>query len=106
MALVTHGRWPLAEVIPEDGDWNVLPNLAVEVLSPHDLDQRVHEKLHEYVEAGVEQVWHVRPFINEILCYELIQYLKILRINNEIDGGELLPGLRIPLKQLFRRTFG
>jgi Uma2 family endonuclease len=37
------------------------PNLAVEVVSPNDLERDVSEKVEEYLEAGSERVWVIRP---------------------------------------------
>src|SRR5438445_9442273 len=39
LAFVSSQRWPLGREIPESGDWAVVPDLAVEVVSPNDLFQ-------------------------------------------------------------------
>lgn len=36
VAFVSFQRWPADRVIPEEGDWVVVPDLAVEVISPND----------------------------------------------------------------------
>jgi Uma2 family endonuclease len=55
VAFVSTERWPLERPIPEDGDWEVVPDLAVEVTSSHDLWDEVLAKMHEYFEKGVRQ---------------------------------------------------
>jgi len=37
------------------------PDLAVEVISPNDLYEKVYAKAMEYLAAGVKQVWLVSP---------------------------------------------
>src|SRR5205814_1449288 len=57
LAFVSAERWPLDRLIPETGDWEVVPDLAVEVISPNDLFEDVLGKMHEYFDKGVRQVW-------------------------------------------------
>src|SRR5437667_2465358 len=37
VAFVSAQKWPLDRPIPESGDWDVVPDLAVEVISPNDV---------------------------------------------------------------------
>ena len=48
VAFVSTDRWPLDREIPTTGDWAIVPDLAVEVISPNDIFQDVLTKLHEY----------------------------------------------------------
>src|SRR5437899_12541857 len=59
VAFVSAERWPLDRPIPEDGDWEVIPDLAIEVTSTYDLWDGVLAKMHEYFDKGVRQVWIV-----------------------------------------------
>src|SRR5258708_2600866 len=43
------------------GHCPIAPDLAVEVISPHDLYPEVEEKVDEYLRAGVRLVWVVNP---------------------------------------------
>src|SRR4051794_38049926 len=45
VAFVSTDRWPLDRPLPPEGDWPVVPDLAVEVLSPHDVFKDVLAKL-------------------------------------------------------------
>jgi Uma2 family endonuclease len=47
--------------IPEEGFIEQRPTLAVEVVSPNDLDSMVTDKVADYLDAGVPRVWAVRP---------------------------------------------
>jgi Uma2 family endonuclease len=37
VAFVSAARWPLDRALPGTGDWDVVPDLAVEVISPNDV---------------------------------------------------------------------
>ena len=59
--------------IPPEGEpetkWPIPPDLAVEVMSPNDLYERVYAKLLEYLAAGVKQVWLVSPEHHTVTIY-------------------------------------
>ena len=55
IAFVAAERIP-AEGEPESG-WAFAPDLAVEIVSPTDLYEKVNAKVREYFDAGVKQVW-------------------------------------------------
>jgi Uma2 family endonuclease len=103
LAFVSAAKWPLDRLLPETGDWQIIPDLAVEVISPHNGFQEVVEKMHEYFRLGVQQVWLVVPASQEIYVYDSPTTLRILNAADELDGGALLPGLRLPVGSLFQR---
>lgn len=104
VAFVSSERWPLDRPIPETGDWEVVPDLAVEVISPNDLFDSVLAKMHEYFEKGVRQVWIVAPIKQQVFVFESTTRVRILTSADELDGGNLLPGLRLPVARLFQRS--
>ncbi len=106
VTFVASDRWPLDREVPETGDWDVVPTLAVEVISPHDLSKEVEGKLNEYFAHGVEAVWVVHPEHRRVYCYSSPTETKILDESATLDGGDLLPGFQLPLSDLFRRTAG
>src|SRR5687768_7775120 len=55
LSFIARGRLPNEEV--PGGHVRVAPDLAVEVVSPNDLACDVHEKVAEYLAAGVGVVW-------------------------------------------------
>ncbi len=103
VAFVSAEKWPLDRPIPETGDWELVPDLAVEVVSPNDIFQGVLAKMREYFRLGVKQVWIVLPVDREIYIYDSPRDLHILTADNELDGGVLLPGLRLSVASLFQR---
>src|SRR5207244_9943879 len=102
-AFVSTQSWPLDRPIPEEGDWEVIPDLAVEVSSPNDLLKDVLAKMNEYFTYGVRQVWLVIPTRQYVLVFESPTRVRILTAADELDGGTLLPGFRLPLASLFQR---
>jgi Uma2 family endonuclease len=103
LAFVSVERWPPGLEIPEVGDWQVVPDLAVEVVSPNDLLQDVWLKMQEYFRVGVRQVWIVIPAAKQVCVYTSPTDVRILCASDELDGGTLLPGFRLPVGTLFKR---
>jgi Uma2 family endonuclease len=102
VAFVSYERWAKGRHIPEsDNAWDVLPNLVVEVVSPTDLAERVHDKVAEYFRAGVTSVWVVYPQQQQIYVYESPTSIRVLTRADELDGSTVLPSFRLPLSELF-----
>jgi Uma2 family endonuclease len=80
----------------------VAPDLAVEVNSPSDTEERKFEKLQAYRQAGVKLIWSIHMLEKYILVYRAgRQYPDFLTPDDELDGGEVLPGFRLAVKDLF-----
>ena len=62
LAFVSSQTWPLNKPLPRTGDWQVVPDLAVEVVSPNDLFEDVLAKIIEYFSFGVKCSGLFRPF--------------------------------------------
>jgi Uma2 family endonuclease len=72
----------------------IAPDLAVEVLSPSDLDYETDFKVEEYLRAGVRLVWVVNPETRTILIYRADGSIQGLREPDELSGEDALPGFR------------
>jgi Uma2 family endonuclease len=103
IAFVGKDRWPLDRAVPETGDWEVVPTLAVEVVSPTDLFEKVIGKMEEYFQLGVAQVWIVIPADRQLYVYSSPTTVNILTAADTLDGGVVLPGFQLPLRPLFLR---
>jgi Uma2 family endonuclease len=101
VAFVSNERWPRAKPIPESDGWQVVPNLAVEVVSPTNAWYEVLEKIHEYFHVGVERVWVVTASQRQVHVFDAPTSCNILALNDELTDDRLLPGFRLPLAQLF-----
>jgi Uma2 family endonuclease len=94
----------IAQAPPQPGSdnaWDVMPELMVEVVSPHDLAEEIMERLVEYWAAGAKLVWVVYPTQRLVYVYDSLRQVRILGEADELDGGAVLPNLRIPLAPLF-----
>jgi Uma2 family endonuclease len=104
VAFVSTARWPLDRALPETGDWDVVPDLAVEVISPNDVFKDVLAKVREYFHYGVQVVWVVAPEERQVYVYDSPTHVRILTGQDELTGGEVVPGFRLPLGQLFQHA--
>ncbi len=77
------------------------PDLAVEILSPSNRRREVAEKVTEYLAAGARAVWVVDPRKRSVAVHRTGVDTRIYRAGETLDGGEVLPGFRLPLSKLF-----
>ncbi|MDB5293731.1 MAG: hypothetical protein JWL69_4972 [Phycisphaerales bacterium] len=82
------------------GHFTIAPDLAVEVISPHDAAAELDRKLHDYFGAGVVRIWVVNPELQIVRVYrptgESIEFTGDAELTDD-----LLPGFRCPLPSLF-----
>ena len=98
---VSIDRWPLTQSVPEDNAWNVVPNLAVEVVSPSNAYNEITRKIREYFAAGVEQVWIIDTTVEQLMIYTSATQARILTRQDTLLGEPLFPGFQLPLNDLF-----
>ncbi len=77
------------------------PDLAVEVRSPSDRRRLVMEKVGRYLAAGTPLVWLVEPAQQRITVFVAGQPPRLLGTDDVLDGGEVLPGFRLPVREVF-----
>jgi Uma2 family endonuclease len=99
-AFVSFDRWPQQRPIPPGNAWDVVPELAVEVVSPTDGVEELMDKITEYFQAGVQLVWVVFPDNRLIHVYESLTKIRVLTMTDELDGGTVLPGFRLAVSAL------
>jgi Uma2 family endonuclease len=79
------------------------PRLAVEVLSPSNTAEEMDRKLHDYFAAGVVLVWYVNPAQRTVQVFTAPNQAVLLREDQDLTGGSVLPGFVLPLRDLFAR---
>jgi Uma2 family endonuclease len=99
VAFVSYQRWAKTRPIPP-ATWDVVPNLAVEVVSPTDSAEELQVKIAEYFRAGVLLVWVVFPTHGKIHVYTPTQ-IALNSKNDVLDGGTVVPGFQLALSELF-----
>ena len=83
------------------GYWEGAPDLAVEVTSPNDTVSEVEEKVQTWLEAGTGQVWIISPRLRTITIYRALNDISTLTEKDTLDGGQVVPGFRIPVIDIF-----
>ena len=101
VAFVLYDRWPPQQRVPRTEAWNVVPNLAVEIVSPTDRADDLMNKVTEYFCAGVERVWVIFPAQEHVYVYESPTTVRILTRADTLQGEPLLPDFRLPLAAFF-----
>ena len=77
------------------------PDAAVEVLSPGDTVNEVDEKVQEWIAAGTKLVWVVNPRQKTVTVYRPDAKPVILTATDYLDGGDVIPGFRILVSDIF-----
>lgn len=89
------------EGVPE-GFLRGAPDLAVEVVSPSNRASELQEKVLEYLDGGARRVWVVDPRTRTVSVYRSRDEIRLLGAEDDLEGGEVLPGFRLPVAELFR----
>jgi Uma2 family endonuclease len=90
-----HRRMP-TEPIPD-----VVPDLAVEVLSAANTPGEMARKRQDYFAAGVRRVWQVDPNARAVEVFTAPDQSIVLHEAELLEGGTVLPGFTLPLVELF-----
>lgn len=85
----------------QEGFLDVAPELTVEILSPTDRPEQVRRKLGEYFAAGVLQVWVIDPATRTVQVHHGDGEPESLAPGATLTGGDLLPGFRLPVDEIF-----
>ena len=100
IAIVLYDRWAKNRPLSLTGNAiDVVPNIAVEVISPTDLAEAVTVKAMEYLDGGVQLVWQIFPEARVLFAH---------RPNGQPPGyashctrpRDILPGFRATLGEL------
>jgi len=88
-----------SEPIPE-----LVPELVVEVLSESNTPGEMARKHREYFDAGVKLIWEVDPEARRVRALTGPDEVQQIEETGSLTGADVLPGFRLPLKQLFQRA--
>ncbi len=83
-----------------DGYVPFAPDLAVEVMSPHDTAEEIHKKVMEYLRYGTRLIWVVYPETRTVMVFTA-QGSYTVDENGTLEGGDVLPGFSLKLSQVF-----
>ena len=83
------------------GFWPGAPDLAAEVVSPGDTYAEVQDKIADWLDAGTRLVVVVNPSTQTVALYHSRNDIRILTIEDVLDGGEVVPNWTLPVRDLF-----
>jgi Uma2 family endonuclease len=87
---------------PEQPIPTLAPDLAVELLSRSNTPQEMLLKRQDYFRVGVRLVWEVDPEKRTVAVYTAPEApAATLTEADTLDGGAVLPGFALPLRDLF-----
>ncbi len=78
-----------------------VPDLAIEIVSPSNSAADLQDKVQQYFEAGVQQVWLFFPKRESVHIYRSPKDVIVLDVNDTLDGGALLPGFALKVSDVF-----
>jgi Uma2 family endonuclease len=99
VAFVSKARLPqpdLTQYIP------IAPDLAIEIVSPNDTANEVAAKVMEYLQAGTVLVWVIYTDLQTVYVHQSNNDVRIVDINGTLDGGDVMPGFKLALRELFK----
>ena len=88
---------------PDWGDkpFVLVPDVCVEVISPTDIYDEVEAKVEGYLRDGVRLVWVFNPRRKTVKVHTPSGIIS-LTITDTLDGGNVLPGFKLPLADIFQ----
>lgn len=95
-----------ADVLAQQTDESTMvvgtPALCVEIVSPRDTVEALHEKINDYRAAGVPLIWIVDPYLRTVEIIRAGEGPALVNDRQELTGDPYLPGFRVPVAKLFQ----
>ena len=86
---------------PPRGFFQGSPDLAVEILSPGNTVEEIHEKIVEHFENDTRLVWVIHPDEKYVLVYHSPEPDGFLRPQDSLEGEAIVPGFSMSVAELF-----
>jgi len=99
IAFIRKDRIPVLPL--RDAFWTGPPDLAVEVMSPGDTVNEVHDKALAWLEAGTSEVWVINPASHTVSVSRAASDTHTFTEADDLTSPTLLPGFRCPVAELF-----
>jgi Uma2 family endonuclease len=100
VAFVSYAHWPTA-IVTREPAWNVVPDLAIEIISPTNLAEEIDRKITDYFQSGVRLVWVFYADSGRVYVYQSPTHVSILERTDTLDGDEVLLGFRLAITALY-----
>lgn len=86
---------------PPVGYGQLVPDIAIEVLSPGDSMRQIADKVGEYIECGVPLVWVVDPERKTVTAYRSLTDTQRFTADDIITMEPVLPGFSCRVSEFF-----
>lgn len=84
-----------------EGFWDCAPDLAVEVVSPHETAEDVWEKVRDFLRAGVSLVWVIYRRTREVVAYTPDGVARVFTEVDALSFPDVLPGFSCAVSEMF-----
>ncbi len=91
-------------ILPDGQIMDVVPRLAVEILSPDNTKKEMERKRGEYFAGGAQLVWEVYPAKRQVAVFTAPDQCTVLDENGTLDAGSVLPGFSLSIREWFERA--
>ena len=83
------------------GAIEVMPDFAIEVLSPDDRASRVAERVDFYLRVGTSLIWVIDPELENVSVYRRGEQAEFRKGDGSLTAEPVLPGFALDLAELF-----
>ncbi len=80
---------------------SVVPDLAVEVISPSDTAERLMRRIDLFLSAGCKHFWVVYPAERKVHVYGPSDDVRAFGEGKTLEAPEVLPGFSLPVSRIF-----
>ena len=91
----------LASDVSIPGYAEIVPDLAIEVVSPNDTVTEVNDKARMWVASGVKLLWVVWPRWRTVEIFRPGENVVELSGDAILEGQDILPGFSTPITEIF-----
>ena len=98
ICVTLRSRWPKNA----DGPIEVMPDFAIEILSPDDRTSRVQERVDFYLRVGTSLLWVIDPEMETAAVYRPAMAQEFHQGSGTLSGEPVLPGFSLDLTEFFR----
>jgi Uma2 family endonuclease len=92
------------KLLPQGQILNLVPDLAVEILSPTNTKKEMARKRREYFAGGAKLVWEVYPDKHLVKVFTAPKDATTVDEGGTLEGGTVLPGFTLSVREWFHRA--
>lgn len=100
-AWISDERWNSLNEDEQERFPPIAPDFVVELMSASDILKKAQEKMHEYIDNGVQLAWLIQPSTQTVFIYRIDGTIsKVIDFENKLSGENVLPEFEFSLKLL------